>query len=53
MAVEYLAPISDEYRRLISDTTEIDRILAAGAERARTVATPVVQEAKKIIGYWG
>lgn len=53
IAVEYLAPISDEYRRLISDKTEIDRILAAGAERAREVAEPVVKEAKKVVGFWG
>ena len=53
IAVQYLAPISDEYRRLISDTTEIDRILAKGAERANSVAAPVVAEAKKTIGFWG
>ncbi len=53
VAVQYLAPISDEYRRLISDKAEIDRILAAGAERANSVAQPVVEEAKKTIGFWG
>lgn len=53
VAVQYLAPISDEYRRLISDKAEIDRILAAGAERANAVAQPVVEEAKKTIGFWG
>lgn len=53
IAVENLAPISDEYRRLISDKTEIDRILSAGAERAREVAEPVVKEAKKMVGFWG
>ena len=53
LAVEQLAPVSDEYRRLISDKAEIDRILTAGAERARAVAEPVVAEAKKIVGFWG
>ncbi len=53
VAVQYLAPISDEYRRLVEDKTEIDRILAAGAERANKVAAPVVTEAKEIIGFWG
>ncbi|MFS2316425.1 tryptophan--tRNA ligase [Maricaulis sp. D1M11] len=53
VAVEYLAPISDEYRRLITDTTEIDRILRQGAERAQAVAQPVADEARKIIGFWG
>jgi tryptophanyl-tRNA synthetase len=53
VAVQYLAPISDEYRRLIADKAEIDRILKDGAERAAEVAEPVVAEAKKIIGFWG
>ena len=53
VAVQYLAPISDEYRRLLTDKAEIDRILEKGAERAREVAAPVVAEAKRAIGYWG
>lgn len=53
IAVSSLAPISDEYRRLISDTAEIDRILRAGADRASAVAQPVADEAKKVIGFWG
>jgi tryptophanyl-tRNA synthetase len=52
VAVEYLAPISDEFRRLISDKAEIDRILSKGAERARAVADPVVSETKRIVGFW-
>ncbi|WP_417490123.1 tryptophan--tRNA ligase [Maricaulis sp.] len=52
VAVEYLAPISDEFRRLVADRAEIDRILTDGAERARTVAAPVLKQAKQIIGYW-
>jgi tryptophanyl-tRNA synthetase len=53
IAVSSLAPISDEYRRLISDTAEIDRILREGADRASAVAQPVADEAKKVIGFWG
>ncbi len=52
VAVQYLAPISDEFRRLVADRAEIDRILTDGAQRARTVAAPVLKEAKQIIGYW-
>lgn len=52
VAVQYLAPISDEFRRLIADPAEIDRILTDGAERARAVAAPVLKETKQIIGYW-
>jgi tryptophanyl-tRNA synthetase len=53
IAVQYLAPISDEYRRLIGDKAEIDRVLAAGADRASEVAEPVVAEARKLVGFWG
>ena len=52
VAVQYLAPISDEFRRLVADRAEIDRILTDGAQRARAVAAPVLKEAKQIIGYW-
>ena len=53
VAVAYLAPVSDEYRRLLDDKGEIDRVLALGAERARSVAEPVVEETKRIVGFWG
>ena len=39
-------------RRLLADPTEIDRVLAAGAERAREVAAPTLDEVKKIVGFW-
>ena len=52
IAVSYLAPISEEFRRLISDKAEIDRILTRGADRARTVAEPIIDEAKRTIGFW-
>ncbi|MEO1039028.1 MAG: tryptophan--tRNA ligase [Pseudomonadota bacterium] len=52
-AVEFLAPISGEYARLISDKAEIDRVLEAGAERANAVAEPVIAEARRRVGYWG
>jgi tryptophanyl-tRNA synthetase len=53
LAVAKLAPVVDEYNRLMADPAEIDRILAAGAQRAREVAAPVIAEAKKMVGFWG
>jgi tryptophanyl-tRNA synthetase len=50
--VEFIAPISGEYARLISDRAEIDRVLTAGAERANDAAAPVIREARKLVGYW-
>jgi tryptophanyl-tRNA synthetase len=37
---------------LLSDKAEIDRILAAGSEKARAIARPVLQEAMDIMGFW-
>jgi len=52
VAVEYLAPISQEFRRLISDRAEIDRILARGAQQADEIAAPIIKETKEVIGFW-
>jgi tryptophanyl-tRNA synthetase len=52
LAVEKLGPIGAEMRRLLADPAEIDRILAAGAERARAVAAPVVADVKRLVGFW-
>jgi tryptophanyl-tRNA synthetase len=51
-AVEFIAPISEEYARLVADPAEIDRKLAKGAERAAEVAAPVIAEARDLVGYW-
>ena len=52
LAVSVMGPIGGEMRRLLSDPAEIDRILEAGAERARAVAAPTLAEVKRIVGYW-
>ena len=52
LAVEALAPVTGEMRRLMADPAEIDRVLRDGAERASAVADPVVAEVKKIVGFW-
>lgn len=50
LAVAKLAPISTEMARLMEDTSEIDRILHRGAERARAVAAPVLKQTYDIVG---
>jgi tryptophanyl-tRNA synthetase len=52
LAVSVMGPISGEMRRLKSDPGEIDRILTAGAEKAREVATPTLAEVKTLVGFW-
>ncbi|MGC1301062.1 MAG: tryptophan--tRNA ligase, partial [Caulobacteraceae bacterium] len=36
----------------LADPAEIDRILAAGAERASAAAEPTLAEVKRIVGFW-
>ncbi|MGH1464325.1 MAG: tryptophan--tRNA ligase [Cognatishimia sp.] len=53
LAVEKLSPISGEMARLMQDPSEIDKILAGGAMRAREIATPILQETYRIVGMVG
>ena len=50
LAVDKLAPISDEMQRLMNDPAEIDRILGAGAEKARAIANPILKDTYEIVG---
>ncbi len=50
LAVEKLAPISTEMKRLMADKGEIDLILAKGAERARAIAAPILRQTYDIVG---
>lgn len=52
LAVAKLSPVSDAMRRYMADPAEIDAILAAGADKARAVAAPTLDEVKKIVGVW-
>ncbi|MGI9422289.1 MAG: tryptophan--tRNA ligase [Hyphomicrobiaceae bacterium] len=53
LAVEKIGPIGAEMRRLLEDPSEIDQILRDGAERALTIANPIMSEVKDIIGMIG
>ena len=50
VVIEMLRPIQARYRQLMDDTAELDRILAHGAEQARAVSQPKVEEMKRIMG---
>ena len=52
LLVARLGPVSAEMRRLVNDPAEIDRVLAAGAEKARAIAAPVLAETRKRVGFW-
>ncbi len=53
VAVDKLAPIFDEVKRLRDDPGHVDGILAAGAERARALAEPVLREVYRTVGFLG
>ena len=53
LAVDKIAPISTEMSRLMQDVTEIDRILADGADRARAIAAPILRQTYEIMGMVG
>ncbi len=52
VAVEKLGPVTGEMRRLMADPAEVDRVLTAGAERARAVAAPILAETRDKVGFW-
>lgn len=49
-AVDTLSPISAEMNRLMQEPDEIDRVLANGAERARKIAQPILNQTYDIMG---
>ena len=51
VVVEGLRPIRERYLQLISDPAELDRLIAQGAERARAVAEPKIEEVKRRVGF--
>ncbi len=53
LAVEKLAPIGGEMRRLLAEPAHIDAILADGAARARAIAEPVMHGVRQVIGFVG
>jgi tryptophanyl-tRNA synthetase len=51
LAVEKLAPIAGEMRRLLADPGHLDAILQSGAERASAIAGPVLSQAYERVGF--
>ncbi|KPQ11674.1 MAG: tryptophanyl-tRNA synthetase TrpS [Saliniramus fredricksonii] len=51
LAVETLAPIAGEMRRLTADPGHIDAILADGAGRAEAIASKTMNDVRDILGF--
>ena len=51
LAVEKIAPINAEMRRLLADPGHVDEVLAAGVGRARVMARETMREVRQIVGF--
>ncbi|MFM9891043.1 MAG: tryptophan--tRNA ligase [Rickettsiales bacterium] len=51
LAVAKLAPITARMRELMADTAMLDALLKTGAERARTIAAPILAETMQRVGF--
>ncbi|PIF89561.1 tryptophanyl-tRNA synthetase [Acidovorax sp. 62] len=47
---QVIAPMREQYDALINDPARIEQTLLAGAERARTLATPFIKELRSAVG---
>ena len=48
--VEYLAPVRERYQALRSDEPELERILLAGGEKARAIASDTMLDVRDAMG---
>jgi tryptophanyl-tRNA synthetase len=53
LAVEILAPIAGEMRRILADKGHVDAVLKDGAERASIIAEATMKSVRKIVGLLG
>ena len=51
LAVDKLSPIQNELRRLLGAPETLDAVLRSGAERARTLAEPILKEVQDTVGF--
>jgi tryptophanyl-tRNA synthetase len=51
LAVEKLAPVNSEMRRLLGESGHIDEILHQGADRAREIAARTMDDVRHIVGF--
>jgi tryptophanyl-tRNA synthetase len=53
LIVTELAPVSAQMRRLLNDPAMLDSALRAGGDRARATGAVVMEEVRRIVGFWG
>ena len=51
LAVDKLSQIQDEMRRLMAAPDHVDAIIKTGAQKARTIAEPILREIREKVGF--
>lgn len=51
VVIDGVRPIRERYEELMDDPAELDRLLAIGADRARAVSEPKIEEVKEKVGF--
>ncbi len=51
LAVAVLGPVGAEMQRLAGDPASVDTVLREGAERARAIADPILEEVYDLVGF--
>ena len=51
VVIDGLTPIRDRYYELMEDVAELDRLLAVGADHAREISEPKLEEMKERVGF--
>ncbi|MCI5047660.1 MAG: tryptophan--tRNA ligase [Aquisalinus sp.] len=51
LAVDKLAPVTSEMRKLQADPAFLETILKKGADRADAIATPILEDVKSVVGF--
>ena len=52
LAVAKLSPITQKMREYLDDPAEIDAAMAKGAYKANAVAEPIIEEVRRVVGFW-
>ena len=48
--IDYLAPVRERYHELRGDESELERILEAGADKARAITTDTMEDVRRAMG---
>jgi tryptophanyl-tRNA synthetase len=51
LTISKLSPITSKMNALMADKAALDKVLAEGGTRAEALATPILNQAKKIVGF--